>query len=423
MKIKRLSRLSLACLFSLSSVLMVVVPPAHAIPINCTWDYTGGGNSNFSFAGNWQNCNGGAPTGAGNEELVFPITPGVILNANNDLSGASFMDITFTGGSGDNQNYVITGNPMSVGDITDQSSTLNGNELALDLSLIGSSQVTFTGSSSSRLIIGDPNSIGTNSLDLASSNPFQVTDTTIASSIIGSGTLNASSPSGDSGVDLLASSPGFTGTINANSSTLFLDNINSSASVTVSSGSILKGDNGSASSINIASGGIIAPGHSPGCLTAGSQLVINGTYQEEIAGTSPCTDYDQVTSGGSTDITGSTLDVSFLNSFQPTVGNSFIVIKNTGGGSVTGTFAGLPEGGSFKVGNATFAITYQGNGENDVVITVTKVDVASGTSNTPNAPNTGLALMLAHPFAAFGIPTMAALFIALVGRRVNTAKR
>jgi hypothetical protein len=418
MKIKKLLRLGPAFALSLSSLLIIAVPAAQATPVNCTWAYSGGGNNNFSHSGNWQNCNGGAPTGGGNEELVFPVTAGVLPSANNDLSGASFLDITFTGGPSANDGYVITGNALSVGNITDQSSTSNGNELALNLSLIGSSQVAFTGTGSSRLIIGTPGSIGANSLNLASSNPFQVTDTTIASSLTGSGTVNVAGSNGG-GVDLLASSPGFTGTVNTNSGLLSLDNNNNAAATVVNSGTTLNGNGGSAGSITVASGGAIAPGHSPGCLTAGGQLVINGTYQAEIAGTTACSGYDQITSGGTTNLTGGTLNASLLNGFTPAAGNSFTLIKNTGGGAITGTFAGLPEGSTFKVGNVTFAITYQGNNENDVVITATKV-VAAAAASAPGAPDTGLAAAITNnPLTVLAVSTVSAFTLLVTARRLG----
>jgi len=412
----------MACLLSVFSLLTIAIPQAHASAVTCIWAHSGGGDDNFSNMANWQDCNGGAPTGNGSEELEFPIDPGTILTANNNLSaGASFTDIKFTDGASGDNGYVITGNAINVGDITDQSTTATGNELELNLTLIGSSQVTFAGSSSSQLIIGDPNNIGANTLDLASSNPFQVSNTTIASSLTGSGTLNTAGADGDGGVDLLADSPNFTGTINGNASTLSLDSA-SAAGIVVNSGSTLKGDGGSAPSITVNSGGTVAPGHSPGCLTANSQLVINGTYQAEIAGTTACSDYDQITSAGSTDVTSATLNVSFLNGFQPSVGDSFIIIKNTGGGAVTGTFAGLPEGGTFKVDNVTFAITYQGNGENDVVLTVAAVDAASAASSAPNTPDTGLAAIAARPGTVLAVTVLSASTLLAIARRLRMAR-
>jgi hypothetical protein len=405
-------------LLSLSSLLTIALPQASATTIMCNWAYSGGGNNNFSSSANWQNCNGGAPTGNGTEELVFPINPGTITNANNDLSGASFTDIRFIDGGVGDSGYVITGNSITTGDVTDQSTTQNGNELNLDIGLAGS-QVNFAGSSSSQLIIGDPTNVGSHSLTLGNTNPLQLTDTTMASSIVGNTTVNITSPNGDSGVSLLASSPSFTGTINSLDGTFSLDNSSSSA-VTVSNGGTLKGNGGSAPSITVGGGGTIAPGHSPGCLTAGSQLVINGTYQAEIAGTTACSQYDQITSGGTTDLTGSTLTASLLNGFTPAVGNSFTIIKNTGGGAITGTFAGLPEGGTFTVGSITFAITYQGNGENDVVLTV--ASIAAPAAAAPTAPDTGLALIAAHPGTVLAITLLASATLLVLARRLKPVK-
>src|ERR1700722_12533407 len=158
MKIKQLPRFGLACLLSISSLLVIALPQAHAINITCIWDYTGGGNDNFSNANNWQDCNGGAPTGNGTEELVFPVSSTVTPTANDDLgilsggpTGGSLKEIQFTTHGTNTQGYSITGDPRDVGDITDQSSTTSGNELALNITLSGS-QVAFSGNSSSQLI-------------------------------------------------------------------------------------------------------------------------------------------------------------------------------------------------------------------------------------------------------------------------------
>src|SRR5205085_700669 len=53
----------------------------------------------------------------------------------------------------------------------------------------------------------------------------------------------------------------------------------------------------------------------------------------------------------------------------PAPGDHFIIVNNDDADPVSGTFAGLPEGGVFSVGGAHFSITYQGGDGNDVVLT------------------------------------------------------
>src|SRR5262249_47014075 len=53
----------------------------------------------------------------------------------------------------------------------------------------------------------------------------------------------------------------------------------------------------------------------------------------------------------------------------PANGTQFILINNDGVDPVSGTFAGLPEGGTVFVGGAPFTISYVGGDGNDVVLT------------------------------------------------------
>ncbi len=155
--------------------------------------------------------------------------------------------------------------------------------------------------------------------------------------------------------------------------------------VTVNYGGILKGS-GSMSSITDNVGGVIAPGHSPGCLTTSNDLTLAGTYQAEIGGTTACTQYDQLIVYGTVylqDMAGNsgTLQLSVINGFKPQVGQTFEIINNKGSSPVNGTFANLPEGSTINVNGNVFKISYKGGDGNDVVLTVI----------TAASPNTGFA--------------------------------
>src|SRR5205814_1972187 len=63
--------------------------------------------------------------------------------------------------------------------------------------------------------------------------------------------------------------------------------------------------------------------------------------------------------------------------------NSYMIIKNDGSDSITGTFNGLPEGATITAPNGrTFKITYQGGDGNDVVLFNNTAPVANNDSVT-----------------------------------------
>ena len=174
-------------------------------------------------------------------------------------------------------------------------------------------------------------------------------------------------------------------------------------------GGTLKGG-GTVGALHVFASGIVAPGHSPGCLNTGN-LTLNGTYQAEIGGTTACSGYDQLNVAGTVDLTGATLNVALSGGFVPAAGQSFTIVNNDGSDPVTGTFNGLAEGASFTSQGVTYTITYQGGDGNDVVLSVAKVAV-------PGTPDTGMRLVMASPLATLGFSSAAALVILYLSRRL-----
>lgn len=180
--------------------------------------------------------------------------------------------------------------------------------------------------------------------------------------------------------------------------------------VTVYNGGVLKGT-GKVGVLRVAAGGTVAPGNSPGCLTAGNTTFeASSTFEVEIAGKTVCTEYDQQKINGTISLGNATLNAKFLNNFKPSAGDAFTVIDNDGTDAVTGTFAGLGEGATFTVDGVVFKITYKGGDGNDVVITVQSV---------PVSPNTGMHLLAANPLLTLALTTVSAGVLFVLARRYS----
>jgi hypothetical protein len=187
-------------------------------------------------------------------------------------------------------------------------------------------------------------------------------------------------------VTLSATNP-YTGTTTVSAGTLLVNgSITTSPTSQVQvkvTGGVL-GGSGTVCRVN-ATGGTVAPGSSPGILKVSGNYTMAAPAELaiEIGGETAGTQYDQVrVTGGSSVVTlgGATLTLTLTAA--PTPGAAYAIIDNQGNNSVTGTFAGLAEGGTITAGYGgdtyTFHVTYQGNLgsdnlRNDVVL------VAEGT--------------------------------------------
>ena len=143
---------------------------------------------------------------------------------------------------------------------------------------------------------------------------------------------------------------------------------------------------------NLTNAATVAPGNSPGIIT------VNGNYSQtstgdlniEIGGTTVGTQYDQLIVNGTVTLNGD-LNLSLINSFVPTNGNTFTIIDNDGTDAVSGTFSGLAQGATVVLGNTTFQISYAGGTGNDVVLTTSGQEITwdggAGTLNWNDANN------------------------------------
>ena len=241
------------------------------------------------------------------------------------------------------------------------------------------------------------------------------------SAAVGTTTSACSTSGGTTTCDVSASTTLSSTTVIVSAQEIFA-NDGTVCNTTVASNGIVKGD-GTFCDLIVQSGAIVAPGHSPGCLTVTGNLTENGSYQAEIQqpGTTACTDYDQIIVTGNVDLTGGSLDTELLNSFAPTVGQSFEIINNQGGNPVTGTFSGVAEGAVFAIGNTKLQITYKGGDGNDVVVTVVNPSTPVTAVASLKAPDTGFGLIAANsPVVTFETSTVCAAALFFIAKRLTT---
>lgn len=193
------------------------------------------------------------------------------------------------------------------------------------------------------------------------------------------------------------------------------------SSAWVYQGGVLGGIGSFINGIHVDAGGFIAPGMSPGCLTADS-LSLQGTYRFEIGGTTACSGYDQIKILGKSlaqgqsavDVSQGTLSTSQYNGYTPKKGEVYVIIDNQSAQPVKDVFKGLVEGATFTQNGVLFKISYVGGDGNDITLTVV---------GTPTAPNTGFALLQASPMTT-GIATVVAVgVLLLIGRKLQTVRK
>jgi autotransporter-associated beta strand protein len=129
--------------------------------------------------------------------------------------------------------------------------------------------------------------------------------------------------------------------------------------------------------------GTISPGvGGPGTLGAADVTFDpSSVFAVAINGTAAGTGYDQLSATGNVNLGGATLSATL--GYTPALGDSYTLIT-TSGGTISGTFAGLPEGANVQVGGTNFQITYQASGGTAVVLTrVLRETVTFTSSDNP----------------------------------------
>jgi autotransporter-associated beta strand protein len=325
---------------------LVIAPGASA---QDTW--TGGSSSpatnNMTATGNWSPA--AAPSTG--DALIFPagvprLAPNVNFASRRTFDTLTFGDdlYTMTGDGIGITNGIIFNNPTKAININlssgttsnlagSQTWTLNGaavtwqddfNLNAFALTVTGTGNLTFSGILSGTGATSDLLKSGSGTLILNGVNTYA------GGTTINGGTVQVGGASGSA-----------TG----------------SGAVAVNSGGTLSGSNGGrlTGAITVASGGTMSPGTTGAGVLKVTAITLNSgaTYQADLKGSGGTagTDFDQINSTGSVDITGSTLSVAL--GYVPTAGNTYTIISTTG--TITGQFA---QGAAITSGGFSFSIAY-----------------------------------------------------------------
>lgn len=218
-----------------------------------------------------------------------------------------------------------------------------------------------------RVEVSRPINLGSLGMEIKSSG----LDGIISSVISGTGSVLLAGP----GTVTFTAANTYNGSTQINSGRLNIDG-SLAGNVQVNQGGTLGGTGSLNGGLTANNGGIVAPGHSPGILSAGNPALQSGsTLSVELNGTTVGTEYDQLNNSGIVALSNVTLDISL--GYIPSVGDTFQIINNRGTNTGTGTFNGLPENGTKTVDGIVFQISYvAGTNNNDVVLTVTQVPEA-----------------------------------------------
>jgi fibronectin-binding autotransporter adhesin len=372
------------------------------------------GSSN-TYSVNW-NPTGTETIAANSDAALIPsassviVGSGALLNLPYSTSAASYgQNITFNGG-GSTQGTDCGGDALSLGSYSNITLTgtiaLNGGNIIYSIyagtTLTIAGPITGTGSSLTALTAGSNPSAGT---------------------FVNSSSNNSSSTPGGTQTVPVTTEPAITDSqpstnINVASNTIqVLDGTR--GNVDVAAAGTLMG-NGTATSFTIENKGTIAPGHSPGKLTATSTLTMasGSIYQAQLKDSTQG-DYDQIVVGSPSDTTGNdvtinsaTLDTELYTGYNIKTGDKFEIINNLSQTAVSGTFQGLAEGATFTAGGLSFSISYIGGDGNDVVLTA----LTSGAA--PTAPDTAVErLILANPLTVLAFGMVAAITVVVTARR------
>jgi autotransporter-associated beta strand protein len=282
------------------------------------------------------------------------------LSAANDYSGGTTLSAGTLTLSGSGQLGSTTGA------LTVNGGTLNlGGTSQTVGALSGSGGTINTSTGSSTLTVGNGGGSGSYSGTIAN----------------GSGTVSLTKTGG--GTETLSGANTYTGPTTVSAGTLLVNGNQSSATGAVAvnnSGTVLGGAGTIGGAVTVASGATIAPGAtgngSTAILKTGAlTLSSSSNFSLDLNGTVAGTSYDQLSVTGTVSIGGSNLLINSISGLS--VNDKLFILANDSTDAISGTFAGLAQGGTISSGGYTLTIDYMANfmsgSANDISLTVTAV--------------------------------------------------
>jgi autotransporter-associated beta strand protein len=176
----------------------------------------------------------------------------------------------------------------------------------------------------------------------------------------------------------------YTGGTIINAGTLLVNSPGSIGAVTVNPGGTL-GGTGTTGPVTLSPGVNVSPGGSmPGILHVPSiAFPVGSSFVVRLNGPTAGTGYDQLQVTGTVDLGGATLNASLSPTFLPALGSAFTIISSTD--TLSGTFAGHPDGDTFLLGGTVFQIHYvNAAGNHAVVLSAIAYATATALTSSPS---------------------------------------
>jgi autotransporter-associated beta strand protein len=348
------------------------------LQVDANFSWVGGTVAGWSSPGNWSPS---GPPGVGDTALF----DGVFINQPNLTVGSTVGTLHMA--TGVIQNVTLSANPGAVLNISGLGilgtgilvDNTNAVTITITASLGINNNQAWTNNSGNLFTVSGANvSLSGNALTVNG------TGNTLISSIISGIPAGSTLTKDGSGTLTLTGNNIYTRGTTVTGGTLLVNNTAGSGTgtgaVTVSNaGTTLGGTGTMTGAVTVNAGANIAPGNggnNTAILNTGAlTLASTSNFRVDINGTTVGTGYDRlnVATGGVT-ITGSNLVVTVGTTLS--VGQTFTILSKVAGGAITGTFAGIPQGGTVVGSNGTvFSVSYTGGDGNDIVLTVTAAPV------------------------------------------------
>lgn len=353
------------------NVALVDQPGAfQPLAVDALFSWTGATSTQWSTPGNWSPA--GPPTGTDTAAFNSAFSNQPNLTANATVGELLMTDPVA-------QNVTLSSNAtnisLTINGIAGQGILIdNTNAFTLTISaplVLGAAQAWTNNSGNLFTVSGSTN---LNGVDLTVNGTG---NTLISGNITGGGATSTLTKDGTGTLTITGTfSNGGNETINGG--TLLMNGNSNNHTWTVNNaGSTLGGTGIVGGPVVVNAGANLAPGNggnNTAILQTGPLTLASGSnFRIDINGTTAGTGYDQIQMNtGATTITGSNLVVTVGTTLS--VGQTFTILNKVSGGAITGTFAGIPQGGTVVGSDGTvFTVSYTGGNGNDIVLTVESV--------------------------------------------------